>query len=68
MTQAARHERQAAEAAARAAEFLRQRQLLAPRPLAVYVRAALGGRRDVLASPVWLLDHLGALPMFWRRR
>lgn len=41
--------------------MLRQRQALRPRPIAVCVRWALGGRAAQLYSPLWLLVELGAV-------
>lgn len=41
MSQAERHAKQAQQAAQRAAEEMRMRKALAPKPVAVYVRMAL---------------------------
>lgn len=61
MSQAERHARQQEFAAQAAAEMLRQRQALKPKAMAVYVRLALGGRREAMHSPLWLLVELGAV-------
>lgn len=62
MSQAERRPRQQAAAAQQAAEYLRQRQALAPKRIAVLVASCfpfLPWREP--ASPLWLLIELGAV-------
>lgn len=65
MSQLERHAKQQALAAEEAAAYLRQRQALAPKPIAVLVVAAFGYFPQAwrsLETPLWLHYELGTLP------
>lgn len=64
MSKAERLAVQHAKAAEEAAEYLRHRQLLAPRPLAVHIAAMFGYHLPLWRTPaasLWLYYELGAL-------